>query len=103
MIWVVLFPAVMVPPVIDQLYVALPNAVGTEAVFPVDVAHTAAGAVMVQLGRALIVTSWLLEHWQPLPSVMLTEILAEAPDPAVQVICVVLLPAVMVPPVIDQL
>ena len=58
---------------------------------------------MVQLGRALMVTSWLLLHWQPLPSVMVTEILAEEPDPAVQVICVVLLPAVMVPPVIDQL
>ena len=76
---------------------------GTEAVFPVDKAHTAAGAVMVQLGRALIVTGQLLLHWHPLPSVMVTEILAEEPDPAVQVICVVLLPAVMVPPVIDQL
>jgi hypothetical protein len=56
---------------------------------------------MVQLGRALMVTSWLLLHWQPLLMVM--EILAEAPDPAVQVIWVVLLPAVMVPPVMDQL
>ena len=76
---------------------------GTEAVLPVEVAHTAAGAVMVQLGRAFMVTSWLLLHWQLLPSVIVTEILAEEPDPAVQVICVVLLPAVMVPPVIDQL
>ena len=76
-------------------------ALGTEAVFPVEEAHTAAGAVMVQLGRALMVTSWLLEHWQPLLMVM--DILAEAPDPAVQVIWVVLLPAVMVPPVMDQL
>ena len=76
---------------------------GTDAVLPVEVAHTAAGAVMVQLGRALMVTTLLLLHWQPLPSVMVTEILAEAPDPAVHVIWVVLLPAVMVPPVIDQL
>ena len=76
-------------------------ALGTEAVLPVAKAHTAAGAVMVQLGRALMVTSWLLEHWQPLS--MVIEILAEAPDPAVQVIWVVLLPAVMVPPVMDQL
>ena len=76
-------------------------ALGTEAVLPVDKAHTAAGAVMVQLGRALMVTSVLLEHWQPLS--MVIEILAEAPDPAVQVIWVVLLPAVMVPPVMDQL
>ena len=82
---------------------ALPTAVGTEAVLPVEVAHTAAGAVMVQIGRALMVTALLLEHWQPLPSVMVTEILAEAPDAAVQMIWVVLLPAVMVPHVIDQL
>ena len=74
---------------------------GTEAVLPVEVAHTAEGAVMVQLGRALMMTAVLLEHWQPLS--MVTEILAEAPDPAVQVICLVLLPAVMVPPVMFQL
>ena len=58
---------------------------------------------MVQLGRALTVTTAVLLHWQPLPSVMVTEILAEAPEAAVQVIWVVLLPAVMVPPVMDQL
>ena len=76
---------------------------GTEAVLPVEVAQTADGAVMVQLGSALMVTSLLLEHWQPLPSVMVTEILAEAPDPAFQVIWLVLLPEVIVPPVTDQL
>ena len=76
---------------------------GTEAVLSVDKAHTAAGAVMVQLGRALMVTSALLLHWQPLPSVTVTEILAEEPDPAVQVITRVLFPEVIVPPVIDQL
>ena len=70
---------------------------------PVDKAHTAAGAVMVQLGRVLMVTSLLPLHWQPLPVVTVTEILAEAPDPAVQVIWAVLLPAVMLPPVMDQL
>ena len=78
-------------------------ALGTEAVFPADRAHTAAGAVMVQLGKEFMVTSWLPEHWQPLLLVTVTEILAEAPDPAVQVIWVVLLPPVMVPPVMDQL
>ena len=78
-------------------------ALGTEAVFPVEEAHTAAGAVMVQLGSELIFTSWLPEHWQPLLLVTVIEILAEGPDPAVQVIWVVLLPAVMVPPVMDQL
>ena len=78
-------------------------ALGTEAVFPVEPAHTAAGAVMVQLGRVLMGTSLLLEHWQPMLVVTVTDILAEAPAPAVQVIWVVLLPAVMVPPVMDQL
>ena len=78
-------------------------ALGTDAVCPVDWVHTSDGVVMVELGKALMVTTLLFEHWQPLPSVMLTEILAEEPDPAVQVICVVLLPAVTVPPVIDQL
>jgi hypothetical protein len=78
-------------------------ALGTEAVLPVELAHTAAGAVMVQLGRELMVTSLLPVHWQPLLLVTVIEILAEAPDPAVQVIWVVLLPAVMVPPVMDQL
>ena len=38
--------------------------------FPVDVAHTAEGAVIVQLGNALIVTTLLLVHWQPFPSVI---------------------------------
>ena len=103
MICLVLLPDVIVPPVIAQLYVALPYAVGTDAVLPVDVAHTAEGAVIVQTGSALMVTTLLLLHRQPLPSVMVTEILAEEPKPAVQVICVVLLPAVIVPPVIDQL
>ena len=78
-------------------------ALGTEAVLPVEEAHTAAGAVMVQLGRLLMVTSLLLLHWLPLPSVTVIEILPEGPAPAVQVIWVVLLPAVMLPPVIDQL
>ena len=82
---------------------AFPTALGTDAVLPVEVAHTAAGAVMVQRGSAFMVTSWLLLHWQPLPLVTVTEILAEAPEPAVQVIWTVLLPPVMVPPVIDQL
>ena len=58
---------------------------------------------MVHRGRALMVTTLLLLHWQPLPSVIVTEILAEEPEPAVHVICLVLLPAVMVPPVIHQL
>ena len=48
---------------------------------PVEVAHTAAGTVMVQLGRALMVTSLLLLHWQPLASVivMLMEAVPAAP------------------------
>ena len=63
--------------------------------------HTGELLDAVAVGRALMVTSVLLEHWQPL--LMVIEILAEAPDPAVQVIWAVLLPAVIVPPVMDQL
>jgi hypothetical protein len=65
--------------------------------------HTGELEEAVATGKALMVTSWLLLHWQPLPLVTVTEILAEAPEPAVQVIWVVLFPAVMVPSVIDQL
>jgi hypothetical protein len=57
----------------------------------------------VAVGGVLMVTSLLPEHWQPMLVVTVTDILAEAPDPAVQVIWAVLLPAVMVPPVMDQL
>ena len=65
--------------------------------------HTGELLDAVATGGVLMVTSWLLVHWQPLLLVTVIEILAEAPDPAVQVIWVVLLPAVMVPPVMDQL
>ena len=44
-------------------------ALGTEAVFPVEEAHTAAGAVMVQLGRALTTTVVLALAVQPFASV----------------------------------
>ena len=65
--------------------------------------HTGELLDAVATGGVLMVTSLLLEHWQPMLVVTVTDILAEAPDPAVQVIWVVLLPAVMVPPVMDQL
>ena len=44
-------------------------ALGTEAVFPVDKAHTAAGAVMVQLGLALTMTLVVALPVQPFASV----------------------------------
>ena len=65
--------------------------------------HTGELLDAVAVGRELMVTSLLPEHWQPMLVVTVTDILAEAPDPAVQVIWAVLLPAVMVPPVMDQL
>ena len=43
-------PAAIVPPVIDHEYVAPVPALGTEAVLPVEFAHTALGAVIVELG-----------------------------------------------------
>ena len=65
--------------------------------------HTGELLDAVAVGREFMVTSLLPEHWQPMLVVTVTDILAEAPDPAVQVIWAVLLPAVMVPPVMDQL
>ena len=44
-------------------------ALGTEAVFPVEEEHTAAGAVMVQLGRALTTTLAVALPVQPFASV----------------------------------
>ena len=61
-ICLVLFPPVIVPFVTFQLYVAPTPASGTEAVLPVDPAHTAAGAVITQLGSGLCVTSTLPLH-----------------------------------------
>jgi hypothetical protein len=49
-------PAVIVPPLIVQLYVP-PEDAGTEAVFPVELAQTDAGAVIVEPGSGLIVTT----------------------------------------------
>ena len=65
--------------------------------------HTGELLDAVATGGVLMVTSLLPLHWQPMLVVTVTEILAEGPGPAVQVIWVVLLPAVMVPPVMDQL
>ena len=65
--------------------------------------HTGELLDAVAVGGVLMVTSLLPEHWQPMLVVTVTDILAEAPDPAVQVIWAVLFPAVMVPPVMDQL
>ena len=65
--------------------------------------HTGELLEAVAVGRELMVTSLLPEHWQPVLVVTVMDILAEGPEPAVQVIWAVLLPAVMVPPVMDQL
>ena len=70
---------------------------------PVEVAQTSEGAVMVQDGSGLIVTSLELEHWQPLLVVTVTLIWAGEVVPAVQVIWLVLLPEVMEPLVMLQL
>ena len=49
------WPAVIVPPLIDHEYVA-PDVVATDAVLPVEFAHTDGGAVTVCEGTALMVT-----------------------------------------------
>ena len=70
---------------------------------PVELAQISEGAVIGQVGRGLIVTSLLLEHWQPLPVVTVMVIWAGDVVPAVQVIWLVLLPEVMEPLVMLQL
>ena len=51
-------------------------ALGTEAVLPVELAQTAEGAVIVQLGRAWTVTLTLLESVQLWASVTVTLMVA---------------------------
>lgn len=48
-------PAVIEPPLIDQLYVGVPPAVGTDALLPVELEQTDDGALMVESGTARIV------------------------------------------------
>jgi hypothetical protein len=50
---------VIVPFVIDQEYVAPDPALGTEAVFPVELAQTAAGAVITAEGAGFTFTTAL--------------------------------------------
>src|SRR5688572_30535507 len=59
---------VMVPFVIDHAYVA-PPWTGTLAVFPVEPAHTLAGAEIVATGSVVMVTVCVPVFTQPAPSV----------------------------------
>ena len=52
----VIAPAVMVPPLIDQMYVVPAGPAATDAVLPVDPGMTVEGAVIVVEGAALAVT-----------------------------------------------
>ena len=57
MIWLVPAPAVIVPLVMPHTYVAPRPAFGTEAVLPVEFAHTGVGAgVIVQSGSGFTVS-----------------------------------------------
>jgi hypothetical protein len=72
-------PAVIVPPEIVQAYVA-PVCVGTEAVLPVELAHTAEAAVIVELGSGTVtVFDPLLEQPAELRTVMLRTTLGPVP------------------------
>ena len=55
-------PVAIVPPVMDHVYIAPAPASGTEAVFPVEVAHTVGGAVIVASGLAFTITTALPEE-----------------------------------------
>ena len=52
----VFWPAVIVPPVIDQVYIAPAPASGMEATLPVEFAQTDSGAVIVASGFAFTIT-----------------------------------------------
>jgi len=75
---------------------------GTDAVFPVELAHTAADAVIVASGRGLIATVLLLLEVQPALDVTVTFKLREAPVPAINVTLEPVVLVVIVPPVIVQ-
>jgi hypothetical protein len=92
----------MVPPVIDQEYVA-PAVAGTEAEFPVDPTHTVEAAVIVELGVGLTVTVSVQVLWQLLPSVTVSVSVKEAPVPAVTLTDWLVVEPTIVPPETDQL
>src|SRR5438045_3421369 len=94
-------PLVMVPLVIDQLYVA-PACAATLA-FADALAQTDDGVVIVAVGAALIGTDALELLLQPAEEVTVIAS-ATLPDaPGVKVMAFVPAPPVMVPLVIDQL
>jgi len=76
--------------------------VGTDAVFPVELAHTAVGAVIVASGSGLIATVLLLLEAQPALDVTVTFKFSEAPVPAVNETLGPVVLVVIVPPVIVQ-
>ena len=77
----------MDPPVIVHAYVAPVPADATDATFPVELAETVAGAVMVPTGFALTVT-FVLAEVAPQPAAFLTVTEYEPADVTV-IACVV--------------
>jgi hypothetical protein len=73
-------------------------------VLPVELAHTDDGAVIVELGTALIVTVWFCEPPLLQPALLVTvQFKATEPlAPAVKVTVELVWPAVIVPPLIVQ-
>jgi hypothetical protein len=93
-------PAVMDPLVIFHEYIAPTPASGTDAEFPVELAHAAVGVVIVALGDGLIVTVAFEDAEQPLLLVTVIARVTEPDAPAVNVIFLVPVPAVIEPLVI---
>ena len=94
-------PPVIVPPVMVHVYEA-PATMDVEAVLPVELAQTFAGALMTAAGGAVIVTELLPVLTQPL--LVTVTVRPTVPDaPAVNVMAFVVAPAVIVPLAMDQL
>lgn len=96
-------PDVIVPLLMVQVYVAPEPALGTEAELFLEPFRTLAAAVMVAEGSARMATFALPLAVQPAAVETVTEMVAEPPVPADQVIDGVPAPEVIVPPVTVQL
>jgi hypothetical protein len=95
-------PEVIVPLVIDQLYEAPAPPSGTEAVLPEEPPHTAVGAVIVAMGKALIEETAEPIAEQPAPLTTVTANVTVPVVPAVNDTDLVPAPAVIDPLVMDQ-
>jgi hypothetical protein len=97
-------PAVIVPLLMDQAYLAPLPPLATDAVLPAEPAHTEAGAVMVATGSATTAIDLLPEEaLHPTALITVTESVTEPDAGAVNVMILLPPPDVMVAFVTVQL